>query len=108
MYRIAISRHQMFVFRDFFRRSFESKELYRASEAELVRRGALADAGHGHPNRSAKDGDNQHAPPPRLASPLSAKSRPSSGSVVIQLKKICIDDLVHFDIMDPPAPQTLM
>ncbi|KAJ1679579.1 DEAH-box ATP-dependent RNA helicase prp43 [Spiromyces aspiralis] len=28
--------------------------------------------------------------------------------VVLQLKKIGIDDLVHFDFMDPPAPETLM
>ena len=25
-----------------------------------------------------------------------------------QLKKLGIDDLVHFDFMDPPAPETLM
>jgi pre-mRNA-splicing factor ATP-dependent RNA helicase DHX15/PRP43 len=30
------------------------------------------------------------------------------GSVVLQLKKLGIDDLVHFDFMDPPAPETLM
>ena len=29
-------------------------------------------------------------------------------SVVLQLKKLNIDDLVHFDFMDPPAPETLM
>jgi pre-mRNA-splicing factor ATP-dependent RNA helicase DHX15/PRP43 len=28
--------------------------------------------------------------------------------VVLQLKKLGIDDLVHFDFMDPPAPETLM
>src|ERR1700761_8982970 len=27
---------------------------------------------------------------------------------VLQLKKLGIDDLVHFDLMDPPAPETLM
>ena len=27
------------------------------------------------------------------------------GAVVIQLKKLGIDDLVHFDFMDPPAPE---
>jgi len=27
---------------------------------------------------------------------------------VLQLKKLGIDDLVHFDFMDPPAPETLM
>lgn len=34
--------------------------------------------------------------------------RSNLGSVVIQLKKLGIDDLVHFDFMDPPAPETLM
>ncbi|EQC28481.1 pre-mRNA-splicing factor ATP-dependent RNA helicase [Saprolegnia diclina VS20] len=29
-------------------------------------------------------------------------------SVVLTLKKLNIDDLVHFDFMDPPAPETLM
>ena len=28
--------------------------------------------------------------------------------MVLQLKKIGIDDLVHFDFMDPPSPETLM
>jgi pre-mRNA-splicing factor ATP-dependent RNA helicase DHX15/PRP43 len=28
--------------------------------------------------------------------------------VVLQLKKLGVDDLVHFDFMDPPAPETLM
>lgn len=32
----------------------------------------------------------------------------SIGTVVLQLKKLGIDDLVHFDFMDPPAPETLM
>lgn len=32
----------------------------------------------------------------------------STGTVVLQLKKLGIDDLVHFDFMDPPAPETLM
>lgn len=31
-----------------------------------------------------------------------------TGTVVLQLKKLGIDDLVHFDFMDPPAPETLM
>lgn len=31
-----------------------------------------------------------------------------AGTVVLQLKKLGIDDLVHFDFMDPPAPETLM
>lgn len=29
-------------------------------------------------------------------------------STVLELKKLGIDDLVHFDLMDPPAPETLM
>ena len=28
--------------------------------------------------------------------------------MVLELKKLGIDDLVHFDFMDPPAPETLM
>ena len=28
--------------------------------------------------------------------------------MVLTLKKLGIDDLVHFDFMDPPAPETLM
>ncbi|XP_028329912.1 ATP-dependent RNA helicase DHX15 isoform X1 [Gouania willdenowi] len=34
--------------------------------------------------------------------------RSNLGYVVLQLKKLGIDDLVHFDFMDPPAPETLM
>jgi pre-mRNA-splicing factor ATP-dependent RNA helicase DHX15/PRP43 len=34
--------------------------------------------------------------------------RSSLSSVVLTLKKLGIDDLVHFDFMDPPAPETLM
>lgn len=34
--------------------------------------------------------------------------RSNLGSVVLQLKKLGIDDLVHFDFMDPPVPETLM
>ncbi|VDO94179.1 unnamed protein product [Soboliphyme baturini] len=34
--------------------------------------------------------------------------RSNLGSVVLELKKLGIDDLVHFDFMDPPAPETLM
>ncbi|KAH9247382.1 hypothetical protein BASA81_015010 [Batrachochytrium salamandrivorans] len=30
------------------------------------------------------------------------------GSIVLQLKKLKIDDLVHFDFMDAPAPETMM
>lgn len=34
--------------------------------------------------------------------------RSNLSNVVLHLKKIGIDDLVHFDFMDPPAPETLM
>ncbi|CAG2179266.1 unnamed protein product, partial [Oppiella nova] len=34
--------------------------------------------------------------------------RSNLGMVVLQLKKLGIHDLVHFDFMDPPAPETLM
>merc|ERR1740138_962393 len=34
--------------------------------------------------------------------------RSNLGSVVLMLKKLGIEDLVHFDFMDPPAPETLM
>eukprot|EP00808_Paulinella_micropora_P026202 g29901.t1 len=34
--------------------------------------------------------------------------RSNLSSVVLTLKKLGIDDLVHFDFMDPPAPETLM
>ena len=34
--------------------------------------------------------------------------RSNLGSVVLNLKKLGIEDLVHFDFMDPPAPETLM
>lgn len=34
--------------------------------------------------------------------------RSNLGSVVLELKRLGIDDLVHFDFMDPPAPETLM
>jgi HrpA-like RNA helicase len=34
--------------------------------------------------------------------------RSNLGTVVLNLKKLGIDDLVHFDFMDPPAPETLM
>lgn len=34
--------------------------------------------------------------------------RSNLGSVVLNLKKVGIEDLVHFDFMDPPAPETLM
>lgn len=35
-------------------------------------------------------------------------TRSNLSSVVLQLKKLGIDDIVHFDYMDPPAPETLM
>ena len=34
--------------------------------------------------------------------------RSNLSSTVLELKKLRIDDLVHFDLMDPPAPETLM
>lgn len=34
--------------------------------------------------------------------------RSNLANVVLTLKKLGIDDLVHFDFMDPPAPETLM
>ena len=34
--------------------------------------------------------------------------RSNLGKVVMTLKKLGINDLVHFDFMDPPAPETLM
>ena len=34
--------------------------------------------------------------------------RSNLASTVLELKKLGIDDLVHFDFMDPPAPETMM
>lgn len=34
--------------------------------------------------------------------------RSNLGNVVLQLYKLGVQDLVHFDFMDPPAPETLM
>ncbi|KAI5294273.1 DEAH-box ATP-dependent RNA helicase prp43 [Ascosphaera acerosa] len=34
--------------------------------------------------------------------------RSNFASTVLDLKKLGVDDLVHFDLMDPPAPETLM
>ena len=34
--------------------------------------------------------------------------RSNLASTVLELKKLGIDDLVHFDLMDPPAPETMM
>ena len=34
--------------------------------------------------------------------------RSNLSNVVLTLKRLGIDDLVHFDFMDPPAPETLM
>eukprot|EP00439_Symbiodinium_sp_Y106_P077286 s128_g16.t1 len=34
--------------------------------------------------------------------------RSNLGVVVLTLKKLGIDDLVHFDFLDPPAPETMM
>lgn len=34
--------------------------------------------------------------------------RSNFASTVLELKKLGVEDLVHFDLMDPPAPETLM
>ncbi|EGG16917.1 DEAD/DEAH box helicase [Cavenderia fasciculata] len=34
--------------------------------------------------------------------------RSNLSTVILQLKRLGVDDLVHFDWMDPPAPETLM
>jgi pre-mRNA-splicing factor ATP-dependent RNA helicase DHX15/PRP43 len=34
--------------------------------------------------------------------------RSNLAGVVLTLLKLGIEDLVHFDFMDPPAPETLM
>jgi pre-mRNA-splicing factor ATP-dependent RNA helicase DHX15/PRP43 len=34
--------------------------------------------------------------------------RSNLASTVLTLKKLKINDLVHFDLMDPPAPETMM
>lgn len=34
--------------------------------------------------------------------------RSNLAATVLELKKLGVDDLVHFDLMDPPAPETLM
>ncbi|KAJ5098420.1 Pre-mRNA-splicing factor ATP-dependent RNA helicase PRP43 [Penicillium argentinense] len=34
--------------------------------------------------------------------------RSNLSSTVLELKKLGVNDLVHFDLMDPPAPETLM
>jgi len=34
--------------------------------------------------------------------------RSNLANVILYLKKLGIDDIVHFDYMDPPAPETLM
>eukprot|EP00963_Diacronema_lutheri_P011309 scaffold1368_cov333-Pavlova_lutheri.AAC.4 len=34
--------------------------------------------------------------------------RSNLGTVVLQLKRLGIDDLVHFDFLDPPAPETMI
>lgn len=33
--------------------------------------------------------------------------RSNLGSVVLNMKKLGIDDLIHFDYLDPPSPQSL-
>ena len=42
-----------------------------------------------------------------LASPLQIQ-RTNLGNVVLLLKSLGIDDLIHFDFMDPPPPETLI
>lgn len=37
-----------------------------------------------------------------------ASDRSNLASVVLQLKKLGIDDLVHFDFMDPPGKGNLL
>ncbi len=34
--------------------------------------------------------------------------RTNLGNVVLMLKSLGIDDLIHFDFMDPPPPETLI
>ena len=34
--------------------------------------------------------------------------RTNMGNVVLMLKSLGIDDLLHFDFMDPPPPETLI
>lgn len=34
--------------------------------------------------------------------------RSNLAATVLSLKRLGIEDLVHFDFMDPPAPETLM
>lgn len=34
--------------------------------------------------------------------------RSNLAAIVLQLKRLGVDDLVHFDFLDPPAPETLM
>ena len=34
--------------------------------------------------------------------------RSSLGTVVMQLKKLGVDDLAHFDFIDPPAPESML
>lgn len=34
--------------------------------------------------------------------------RSNLSNTILELKKIGVDDLVHFDFLDPPAPETMM
>ena len=34
--------------------------------------------------------------------------RSNMGSVILNMKKLGIDDLIHFDFVDPPSPEVLM
>lgn len=51
-------------------------------------------------------------PLPSILPPLyhfsNEPSFPSQETVVLTLLKLGIQDLVHFDFMDPPAPETMM
>lgn len=49
------------------------------------------------------------SPPPQLEEQTYPEIlRCNLASVILELKKLGIDDLVHFDYMDPPAPETVM
>ena len=45
------------------------------------------------------------SPPPPTSSQI---QRTNLGNVVLMLKSLGINDLIHFDFMDPPPPQTLI
>lgn len=43
-----------------------------------------------------------------VATPPLQIQRTNLGNVVLLLKSLGIDDLMHFDFMDPPPPETLI